>query len=375
MKNKKPKKTNKKKSQSAIKGRLVEMIVASLHEESGIKIEQNVRLSSLLNPKRKREIDILLSGTLSGYPVRIVIECKNYKSMIDAPKIDAFVGKLQQIGIPSQHGVFVSAHGFTGGAIDRAKEAGITTLLLTGLTPDRLAAELFSAVQFVAYLLPEITSIQVSNNLKEIPGIAFLWFLYDEDKKIRGSIQDLVWKMWIEGKIKPIIEETEIDIRIPGNWQNLIDGELKPILSAKVKLKINGIVAHLQGQATHHALIDPANHMLNKFRVDIKFDTDKTSIPIHSISSEDELQKYLNEQSEPIKISVGRVMLPRIYFNYLYWPLSERAFKTFANLVQKSYRENRILDSEEMKGIEGSDLSTVWEPPWKENPILLEIGK
>src|SRR6266487_2000361 len=147
MPNKKSKKTTDKKSESAIKGRLVEMIVASMHEEAGIKIEQNVRLPSIRNPKRKREIDVLLSGTISGYPIRIAIECKNYKSVIGAPKIDAFVGKLEQIGIPSQHGVFVAAGGFTADAIDRAKEAGIKTLILTGLTKDRLAVEIFSAVQ------------------------------------------------------------------------------------------------------------------------------------------------------------------------------------------------------------------------------------
>jgi hypothetical protein len=375
MANKKSKKTKNRKSESAIKGRIVEMIVASLHEDSGLIIEQNVRLPSLLNPKRKREIDVLLSGTISGYPIRIAIECKNYKSIIDAPKIDAFVGKLQQIGIPSQHGVFVSAQGFTSGAIDRAKEAGITPLVLTGLTSNRLAAELFSAVQSVVYLLPEITTIQVKSNLKEIPGIGFLWFLYDKERKMRGSVQDLVWKMWIEGTIKPVMGETEIDVPVPEDWQNLIDGELKPVLSVKIKLKVKGLVARNQGQATQHALIDSASNKLNKFRIDIKFDTNQTTLPIQPVFSEEDLQTYLNKQSEPIKLSIGRVILPRIYFNYLYWPLSERAFKGFSMLVQKCYKEGRIPDPEEMKEIEGNDLRTIWEPPWEENPILIEIRK
>jgi hypothetical protein len=375
MARKKSNKTNSKKSQSAIKGRLLEMIVASLHEGSGVKIEQNVRLPSLLNPKRKREIDILLSGTISGYPIRIAIECKNYKSIIDAPKIDAFVGKLQQIGIPSQHGVFVSAHGFTSGAIDRAKEAGIKPLLLAGLTADRLAAELFSAVQSVVYLLLEITAITVKNNLKEIPHIGFLWFLYDKDKKMRGSIPDLVWKLWLEGKIEPIIGETELDVSIPDDWQNLIDGELKPIISAKLKLRVKGLVARIQGRATQYALIDPSEKQLNRFRIDVKFDTSETIIPIHPISSEDELQKYLDEQLEPIKLNLGRFMLPRINFHYLYWPLSESAFKAFYSLSQKCYQENRTPTVAELEEIEGKDLSTLWEPPWEQNPILDEIRK
>jgi hypothetical protein len=193
---------------------------------------------------------------------------------------------------------------------------------------------------------------------------------------MRGSVQDLVWKMWIEGKIKTMIGETEIDVPIPSDWQNLIDGELKPILSVKIKLKIKGLVARFQGQATKHALVDPTNNKLNKFRIDIKFDTDKKPIPIHPIFSEEELQNYLlNEQPKQVNLNIGRVMLPRVYFNYLYWPLSERAFKSYNQLVKKCYKAGRKPNPEEMKQIEGSDLRTIWEPPWEENPFLVEIRK
>jgi hypothetical protein len=375
MAGKKSKKSNNKKTEATIKGRLVELIVASLHEEPGVKVERNVRLPSILNSKRKREIDILLTGTFSGYPIRIAIECKNYKSIIDAPKIDAFVGKLQQIGIPSQHGVFVSAHGFTSGAIDRAKEAGIIPLILTGLTSDRLAAELFSAVQSIIYLFPEIIQIRVRSELKEIPSISLLWFLYDENKKLRGSIPDIVWKMWIEGKIRPTLGEFELDIPIPNNWQNLIDGELKPILLVSVKLKIRGLVGHIQGQATEHTLINPAQNRIDKFRVDVSFETNQTSIPLQHVFSEDELQNYLNGQSASVRINLGRVMLPRIYFYYLYWPLSERSFMAFSDLVNKCYAENRTPEPDEIKKIEGDDLRVIWEKPWEQNPILYEFRK
>lgn len=375
MAGKKSNKSKRKKAGSTIKGRLVELIVASLHEESGVTVERNVRLPSLLNSKRKREIDILLTGTFSGYPIRIAIECKNYESVIDAPKIDAFVGKLQQIGIPSQHGVFVSARGFTSGAIDRANEAGITPLILTGLTPDRLAAELFSAVQFIVYLLPEIIQIRVRSELKEVPNISFLWFLYDENKKLKGSIPDIVWKMWIEEKIEPTFGEVELDVPIPNNWQNLIDGELKPVLSASVKLKIRGLVGLIQGRATEHTLVNPTKNNVDKFRVNISFETNQTSIPLQHVFSEVELQSYLNLQLASVKVNLGRVMLPRIYFYYLYWPLSERAFMVFHDLATKSYSEHRALDPIEVKKIEGDDLRTIWEKPWEENPIFDEFKK
>ncbi len=152
---------------SAIKGKLVEMIVTGMHDAPDVTVEQNVRVPALRNPKRKREIDVLVSGSFAGYPLRLAIECKNYQSIIDIPKIDAYIGKLQDIGIPTQHGIYVTARGFTTGALDRAKEVGITPLVLTGLTADRLSAEIQEAIQSVIYLLPEITQLSITNNIEE----------------------------------------------------------------------------------------------------------------------------------------------------------------------------------------------------------------
>ncbi len=98
---------------TAIKGKLLETIVASMHDHPGVKIERNIRIPTQRNPKRKREIDVLISGSFAGYPARIAIECKNHKSIIDVPYIDAYIGKLQDIGVPTQHGIYISPRGFT----------------------------------------------------------------------------------------------------------------------------------------------------------------------------------------------------------------------------------------------------------------------
>ncbi len=129
------KSTSEKKSQhpSATKGKLVEEIVQKMHDSPNVKVERRVFLDSV-GGSGKREIDILLTSSVAGYPVRLAIECKNEKTPIGSPKIDAFVGKLQDVGIPSQLGIYVSASGYTGGAIERARKAGIKTLVLTGLT-------------------------------------------------------------------------------------------------------------------------------------------------------------------------------------------------------------------------------------------------
>src|SRR5882724_11089093 len=83
---------------STDKGKIVERIVALMHKypDPSVKVEQNVKLPPL-NRKNgsKREIDILLSGDVAGYPVQIAFECKNEKRPIDTPKIEGFVQKLQ----------------------------------------------------------------------------------------------------------------------------------------------------------------------------------------------------------------------------------------------------------------------------------------
>src|SRR5947209_2491928 len=105
------------KTQSTVsKGRIIEAIVASMHESDGAKVERNVKLPPLGSQEPTREIDVLLSSEVCGYPVRWAFECKNWKKRIGVEYIDAFVGKLQDIGIPAQFGIFVTTSDYSKGA-------------------------------------------------------------------------------------------------------------------------------------------------------------------------------------------------------------------------------------------------------------------
>ena len=91
------------------KGNLVEEIAALLHEGSGVTIERNAKVPVHPNSKRTREVDVLVTGMLAGYPLRIAIECKNYGKPIGVELIGVFKSKLEHIGIPPQHGIYISA--------------------------------------------------------------------------------------------------------------------------------------------------------------------------------------------------------------------------------------------------------------------------
>src|SRR5713101_2183236 len=120
------------------RGDLLEDVVAALHEFPTIETQKRVFLPVIDSGSvRTREIDVLLLSNVAGYPVRIAIECKNEKDPVGIQRIDEFLGKLNDVGIPPSHAVFVSPVGYTGPALERAAKAGIRTLQLDGLTQDR----------------------------------------------------------------------------------------------------------------------------------------------------------------------------------------------------------------------------------------------
>lgn len=165
----KAKKIDKKQpSASHRKGKLVESIVAKMHVAPGVKVETNVHLTPKGNEvpgNQMPEIDVLLTALVAGYPVRIAIECKNYDEPVEKAEIDEFIGKLEDVDIPKQHGIFVSVGGYTQGAIRRAKKEGIQTLRLTGLTPDRLASAVHEAFQSRVYVLAVLTMIGIETKV------------------------------------------------------------------------------------------------------------------------------------------------------------------------------------------------------------------
>lgn len=367
MTRKKTKRNNRGTSKSSAKGKLVEMIVATMHDSPDVRVERNVRLPAVRSPRRKREIDILISGSMAGYPIRIAIECKNYEAVVDIPYIDAFIGKLQDVGLATQQGIFVSVHGFTSGALERAREAGIVPLLLTGLTKDRLAVEIGKAVQSAIYLLLDITKLEID----KVSLGALLWLLYDQNGIIKGSLPDLVWKKWIEGFPESVLGEYEFEIDIPPNRYHYINNMLHPISSAKVNIKVIGLVVDFQGQVSQHALINPLDNEVNKFNANVSFDMQGGTYPVTTFCNEDGLQKYLHDLPGSVKLN-NRIRLPRIRFSSIYWPLSKSSVTKVAALGEICQQEGRLATVEELMQIEGDDIKAIWEPLWDENPILDE---
>jgi hypothetical protein len=132
------------------KGDILENLVAMMHEVPGVLVEKRKKLPVLVSDmrrRRRREIDVLITANLAGYPVRLGIGCKNEAKPLDTAAVDNFVRILTETGLPVQLGILVSAKGYTKDALDAAKVAGIRTLVFEGLSADRLEQEINAALQ------------------------------------------------------------------------------------------------------------------------------------------------------------------------------------------------------------------------------------
>lgn len=349
--------TRKTKKTTTEKGRLVEKIVALLHEAQNVTIERNVHLPTRGNPRRRREIDVLVSTLVTGYPVRLAIECKNEKSKIGSPKIDAFIGKLQDIGIPTSYGIYVSASGYTQGAIERANEAGIRPLELIGLSQDQLEVAVRNAFESIIYLSLAVDTFSVFNcprNREE--GLAY----YDQQGHICSTVPHLLWHMWLNDQIPTTLGEHRfLPLETPQGWFRMVDGELsgndKVEAMVAAIVKVRACVLSIQGTMTNYSLKNATTEEIERKRVDFSFPTGKQKYPLIVFDNESELAAYLQSR-KGLTLTIGRIKIPRIICGAAYWPPSERATRKLVEYEQH-HKEATFTD------IEGLDLSTAWEEP------------
>jgi len=352
-------------SPSTAKGKLVEEIVEKMHGTPNVSVQRRVFLDPVGGGSRKREIDVLLTSSVAGYPVRVAIECKNEAKKTGSPQIDAFVGKLQYVGIPTQLGIYVSTGGYTGGAIERAREAGIKTLVLTGLTRDRLSAAVTRAFQSMVYLFAGIVQLRVQNEVSSVEEFAELCLFYDADGVPRTSFPDIVWQAWVEGSVSSDLGEHELRFEVPEGWHNVVDGEPVPVGALSAVIRVVGLVVTFSGEARQHTLFDAANKKAERWRTDLAFDGSlEPSYPMKGFEDEGDLREYL-EQQEAVRV-VGRLRMPRIRLQAMYWPPSERTTKKIGEIM-KAYEAGEIPDPRPLRfdEIEGTDLNAMFEPIWR----------
>jgi len=349
---------------STDKGRLVEQIVAGMHQVAGVTVERNVFLPVVGGDRRKREIDVLITSAVAGYPVRFAIECKNESEATGAPHIDAFVGKLADVNIPTQYGIYVSTSRYTTDAIARANYAGIRTLLLTGLSDDRLQSAIFEAIQSVVHCLLTVIDWQIFNHVDRAMSNDETMLLFDADGSLCGTIPDLIWHKWMTGEPPSVLGEYPLRLDIPEGWHQVVDGKPEPIVQAGVRVSVVGLVLKLGGQVTQHSLVRPSDAEVEKLRVQAQFAFPEGKHTLAIARSEEELAALVTAPNTAFTATT-KIRLPRIRMDAMYWPPSERVTRKVEALMAAYLAgegpDPRPLD---FADLEGTDLSTVFEPIW-----------
>lgn len=302
-----------------------------------------------------------------GYRTRFAIECKNERVPIGSPPIDAFVGKLQYLGIPCCQGIYLSASGYTSGAVERAAAAGIRPLVLTGITKAGLAETIGQALQSVVHLLLDVRSLQIRNNVASAVIPHEVLIFRNQHGRICGTVLDLVWLSWLSNAPPSTIGVQEITLSIPSHWQQVVDGQAQSTVSATATVAVVGLIITLAGEIHGHTLVNAANHAVERSLSNAAFDMTGSRLLETIVHTEADLSAAL-EQSAAIRVTLGRIRLPRIRYGSLYWPLSERVAREADALVQRvEQQEATELLPTVVKGLESSALAAAWEAIWKEH--------
>ena len=348
---------------------MVERVVAMLHEDSGVEIRRDVLLPAKNDSSRRRQFDVLLLGNVSGYQTVLAVECKNHKRRVDVSDVGRFKDHLDDVGLAPQQGIFVSASGFTEGALGRAEEIGMRAYRLAGLSPDRLSEAIHEAAQLVVFVVPFMSELSVVNEVPDEASTTESLSLFDAEGRLVGSVPDLLWMRWLEGEPESVLGEHELEIAVPEGWHARANGERARVLSVSARLEVGAAVVELPGTATSVAMVDPKGGV-QKARATVSFDTAPGKYPVRSFRSEEELADYLGAQRAAFKVTVGRIRAPRIRLEHVYWPPSGRVARRMKQL-ERFHAAGRIaLSAENLRGVEGTDLRTVWEPIVRGYPAL-----
>ncbi len=340
-----------KKSEAHKKGKILERVVALLHETPGLQVEQNYPYpveEAEEGEGETRDIDVLVSAKRAELTIEFAIECKNFKSKVGVELIDAFVGKLKDIGMPTDQGIYVTINGYTEPALRRAAKAGIRPLLLRGLTEGRLESAYEEAFRYVIYLMPELGMIQpFDDSTGPRPVIEMLSYGVGEQASTRELIINNVWEKWFSGDIPREIGCHVCRLRMPAARPE-VEGEVKDFYP---QVNVIGVVVETRGKVSRHDLNDAPSGSTVRSRVSMGF-ADSGKSRIRFFGTTRALERFLDSRQKS-RLTIGMIPMPRLQFRNFFWPISNRARQRAADLLKRG-------EELSFEKVEGLDLAAAW---------------
>lgn len=177
----------------------LELLVASIQERlaPGAKVTHNAKIVGKLS-ETTRQVDVLIEQLVGQYPIRIALDCKDYRSPANVKAVEEFHGLLQDIG--AHKGGLVCPAGFTRSAKKRAKKLDMDLFSPADTDPHKWQASLtapavcdFRGVKIafgVATSAP--MRFRISQAVHELT-------VSDADGKALGTVRDIAAQQWEAG--------------------------------------------------------------------------------------------------------------------------------------------------------------------------------
>ena len=308
---------------------VLENLVHDLYGIAGDQVEHDVQMPAIAidDPGRTRQIDVLLSVAGQEFGdclVRFPIECKNYRKKIGIQEIDFFVGKLNDIGIPPQFGIFVAVLGYTSDAMKRASTAGIKLLNAKGLTQDRVALEIHEVLHGVVFWVREWTMSDIFSYLPARANNSQFEFSIEVQHAVQEpaiTVLDEIWKLWLSGRIPCEFGEHSIFVRYG-------DGE-----GAIGEVRVSAHGASLKGSMTSTGLAEATTGKSARQHVHADADLPNGAISLSAFAGQEEMEEAL--AGSAIRLDVRT---PRIVGARMFWPPTAETMRRLMKYVGRGER-------------------------------------
>lgn len=338
-------------SKNKKKGDLLEELVALLHDVEGVEVETKADVPVLGGGPETREIDVLLKSSVAGYPLRLAVECKNWQESVGIEIVDAFIGKLMQVGISPSLGIIVSARGFTEPAKSRAQEDQIRLLDFEGLTPDRLdrlVHEAFQSIIYVTLTWKAMSHLPIAPSGEPLfPGAIHCFCKREGGESIEHWALRAIWTEWRADRIPLLLGEYVAVVREP-------EGQGSASGVVIVDVLVHGHVFTLAGELRLSKLKNAITHTLEKLHMDAQFTENPGAVTTTRLTTEEGLLTHTRKGA--LHIISARVRVPRLEMHGAWFPPSKEALQRFNELRQAG-------ETPSFESLEGLDIRRAWDEP------------
>lgn len=255
------------------KGDLLEDIVEHLCSDiKNASVTRNAKIVGR-NSNDRRDIDVLIEGYISAFPVKILVEAKNYKRPVGVEKVESLKTKLDDIG--ANLGVIACPSGFTKAAKQTANSYAIK--LYEVYDPKLGNSNLFIPLRYVA---SDISGFSFELHGKSygpisIPQDISRWQFHVGNRTL--GARQLVWHAW----------NTEMIPQLAGehiaNFNAMTMGDIeKPDHIQYIEVKIHIVVVE-----EYYLKLVPAS-----FLRELGNGKEHHNIDIHLCANKEDLPKY-----------------------------------------------------------------------------------